>query len=132
ASVASVLRRRLPGCVYDVLDPRGRDGDAGEERRRCAGGRLHARECQCRSLSRVPGHRAGTGAPRSTHTVVNERGTVMQLEGTARRLTIFIGEEDRYDHKPLATEIVHRAQQAGLAGATVLRGIEGFGASSHV
>ena len=56
----------------------------------------------------------------------------MQLEGTARRLTIFIGEEDRYDHKPLATEIVHRAQQAGLAGATVLRGIEGFGASSHV
>jgi PII-like signaling protein len=56
----------------------------------------------------------------------------MQLEGTARRLTIFIGEEDRSDHKPLATEIVHRAQQAGLAGATVLRGIEGFGASSHV
>ena len=56
----------------------------------------------------------------------------MQLEGTARRLTIFIGEEDRYDHKPLATEIVHRAQQAGLAGATVLRGIEGFGASNHV
>ncbi len=56
----------------------------------------------------------------------------MQLEGTTRRLTIFIGEEDRYDHKPLATEIVHRAQQAGLAGATVLRGIEGFGASNHV
>jgi PII-like signaling protein len=56
----------------------------------------------------------------------------MHLEGTARRLTIFIGEEDRYDHKPLATEIVHRAQQAGLAGATVLRGMEGFGASHHV
>jgi PII-like signaling protein len=56
----------------------------------------------------------------------------MSLEGRARRLTIFIGEEDRYDHKPLATEIVHRAQQAGLAGATVLRGIEGFGRSNHV
>ena len=56
----------------------------------------------------------------------------MTLEGRARRLTIFIGEEDRYDHKPLATEIVHRAQQAGLAGATVVRGIEGFGASNHV
>jgi PII-like signaling protein len=56
----------------------------------------------------------------------------MHLEGAARRLTIFIGEEDRYDHKPLATEIVHRAQQAGLAGATVLRGMEGFGASNHV
>jgi PII-like signaling protein len=56
----------------------------------------------------------------------------MKLEGHARRLTIFIGEEDRYDHKPLATEIVHRAQQAGLAGATVVRGVEGFGASHHM
>ncbi len=56
----------------------------------------------------------------------------MKLERHARRLTVFLGEEDRYDHKPLATEIVHRAQQAGLAGATVVRGIEGFGASNHV
>src|SRR5438477_11162691 len=56
----------------------------------------------------------------------------MRLEGSARRLTVFIGEEDAYDHQPLATEIVHRAQQAGLAGATVVRGIEGFGASNHV
>jgi uncharacterized protein len=61
-----------------------------------------------------------------------EEGNAMKLEGQARRLTVFIGEEDRYDHKPLATEIVHRAQQAGLAGATVVRGIEGFGASNHV
>ncbi len=56
----------------------------------------------------------------------------MRLEGRARRLTIFVGEEDAYAHKPLATEIVHRAQQAGLSGATVIRGIEGFGASNHV
>jgi uncharacterized protein len=56
----------------------------------------------------------------------------MKLEGQACRLTVFIGEEDAYNHKPLATEIVHRAQQAGIAGATVLRGIEGFGASNHV
>ena len=54
------------------------------------------------------------------------------MKGPARRLTIYIGEADTYGHKPLATEIVHRAQQAGLAGATVLRGIEGFGASNHV
>ena len=60
------------------------------------------------------------------------RGAVMKLEGRARRLTVFIGEEDRHDHKSLATEIVHRAQQAGLAGATVVRGIEGYGASNHV
>jgi len=55
-----------------------------------------------------------------------------QLEGTKRRLTIFIGESDRHGHTPLATEIVQRAHAAGLAGATVLRGVEGYGASNHV
>jgi PII-like signaling protein len=56
----------------------------------------------------------------------------MKLEGVQTRLTIFIGEADRHGHVPLATEIVHRAHAAGLAGATVIRGIEGFGASNHV
>jgi len=56
----------------------------------------------------------------------------MKLEGPARRLTIFVGESDSYQHHSLATEIVHRAHAAGLAGATVVRGIEGFGASNHV
>jgi PII-like signaling protein len=56
----------------------------------------------------------------------------MHTDGPAKRLTIFIGESDRYHHKPLYTEIVHRAHSAGLAGASVLRGIEGFGASSTV
>jgi PII-like signaling protein len=56
----------------------------------------------------------------------------MKLEGTATRLTIFIGEADQHGHRPLSTEIVHRAHAAGLAGATVMRGIEGFGRSSRV
>jgi PII-like signaling protein len=56
----------------------------------------------------------------------------MKLEGSGERLSIFVGETDQYGHRPLYTEIVERAQQAGLAGATVLRGIEGFGASSHI
>jgi len=56
----------------------------------------------------------------------------MRLEGAAIRLTIFIGEDDRWHHKPLYTEIVHRAHQSGLAGASVLRGIEGCGASSRI
>jgi PII-like signaling protein len=51
---------------------------------------------------------------------------------TALRLTIFVGEFDKWHHRPLYTEIVHRAHAAGLAGATVLRGVEGYGASNHI
>jgi PII-like signaling protein len=56
----------------------------------------------------------------------------MRLEGPAQRLTIFIGESDQFHHKPLYTEIVQRAHAMGLAGASVMRGIEGYGASSHI
>lgn len=54
------------------------------------------------------------------------------LTGRALRLTAYIGEDDTWHHKPLYSEIVHRAHAAGLAGASVFRGIEGFGASSRV
>lgn len=56
----------------------------------------------------------------------------MRLHGPAQRLTILIGESDQYRHRPLYTEIVHRARAMGLAGASVFRGIEGFGASSII
>jgi PII-like signaling protein len=56
----------------------------------------------------------------------------MKLQGPATRLTIFVGETDQWHHKPLSTEIVHRAHAAGLAGATVIRGVEGYGASTRV
>lgn len=54
------------------------------------------------------------------------------LGGAARRLTVYVGESDQWGHRPLYTEIVHRAHAAGLAGASVFRGIEGFGASHHI
>ena len=54
------------------------------------------------------------------------------LSGPALRVTVFLGEDDRYHHRPLSTEIVHRAHAAGLAGASVVRGCEGFGASSRI
>ena len=47
-------------------------------------------------------------------------------------LRIFIGESDRFEHRPLYEAIVQRARELGLAGATVLRGVEGFGANSVV
>ena len=62
---------------------------------------------------------------------MNKEMTV-KLDGSALRLTIFIGEASQWHHKPLYSEIVHRAHKAGLAGASVFRGIEGFGASSLI
>lgn len=56
----------------------------------------------------------------------------MKLQSSALRLTVFVGEGDMWRHGPLYHEIVHRAHTAGLAGATVLRGIEGYGASSRI
>ena len=47
-------------------------------------------------------------------------------------MSIFIGESDHWHHKPIYAEIVHRARKAGLAGATVIRGIEGYGAASRI
>ncbi|MEU7749714.1 DUF190 domain-containing protein [Nonomuraea sp. NPDC049158] len=56
----------------------------------------------------------------------------MKLAGAALRLTIYVGDTDTWHHKPLYREIVHRAHAAGLAGASVFRGIEGYGASNHI
>lgn len=47
-------------------------------------------------------------------------------------LRIFVGESDKHDGKPLYEWLVLKAREAGLAGATVLRGIEGFGAHSRL
>ena len=56
----------------------------------------------------------------------------MRFEGEGQLLRIFIGESDRYEGKPLYEAIVERARREGLAGATAVRGIEGYGASSHL
>ena len=56
----------------------------------------------------------------------------MTSSETALRLTVYISENDQFRHRPLYTEIVHRARAAGLAGACVIRGCEGFGASSRI
>ena len=56
----------------------------------------------------------------------------MKLEGEGQLLRIFIGESDRWHGIPLHEAIVRRAREEGLAGATVLRGMEGFGAHSRI
>jgi PII-like signaling protein len=56
----------------------------------------------------------------------------MKNQSEGQLLRIFIGESDRWEGKPLYEAIVLRARKAGLAGATVLRGLEGFGAHSRL
>jgi uncharacterized protein len=57
---------------------------------------------------------------------------MMQLHEKAQLLRIFIGENDRFGQHPLYEAIVLRAREQGLAGATVLRGLMGFGHSSRL
>jgi len=72
---------------------------------------------QIKPLANVP--RIQTGA----HMTLNENGVLVR---------VFIGESDRVQGKPLYEAIVQKARELGLAGATVLRGTEGFGAHSIV
>jgi uncharacterized protein len=56
----------------------------------------------------------------------------MTLPEEGKLLRVFIGESDRWGRKPLHEAIVLKARELGLAGATVLRGPMGFGASSRL
>jgi len=56
----------------------------------------------------------------------------MVLPREGHLLRIFIGESDRHEGIPLYEWIVRKAREQGLAGATVLRGLEGFGAHSRL
>jgi PII-like signaling protein len=61
-----------------------------------------------------------------------ETSVNMHLPEDALLLRIFIGESDRYRHRPLYEAIVLKARELHLAGATVLRGPMGYGASSRI
>ena len=56
----------------------------------------------------------------------------MHIEGDASLLRVFIGESDKHEHKALYDVIVEEARAHGLAGATVLRAISGYGLRSRM
>jgi hypothetical protein len=56
----------------------------------------------------------------------------MHIEGEAKLLRVFVGESDLINHAPVYEKIVLEARKAGLAGATVIKGVMGFGASSRI
>lgn len=56
----------------------------------------------------------------------------MKIEGRGKMLKIYIGETDQHRGQPLYHAIVLKVRELGMAGATVCRGIEGFGANSRI
>jgi hypothetical protein len=56
----------------------------------------------------------------------------MKIEGAGKLVRIYIGSADQWHGQALYNAIVQRAKQAGLAGATVTQGVEGFGANSRI
>lgn len=56
----------------------------------------------------------------------------MKIPREGKLLRIFVGEQDKWDHKPLYEEIVLLAKKEGLAGATAIKGFLGFGCHSHM
>jgi PII-like signaling protein len=56
----------------------------------------------------------------------------MHIEGQALLVRMYVGESDQWHGKPLYHAIVEFLRDKGIAGATVLRGIEGYGAKAHV
>jgi PII-like signaling protein len=56
----------------------------------------------------------------------------MRLEGKAKMVRIHFGENDKWEGKPLYQAIVEKCRQLDIAGATVYRGIEGYGASTRI
>lgn len=70
--------------------------------------------------------------PRERAAVSGDGAQTVRSESTGKLLRIFIGESDRCGSQPLYTAIVERARKAGLGGATVFKGIEGFGGHSVV
>jgi PII-like signaling protein len=56
----------------------------------------------------------------------------MKPDDKAKRLRVYISSTDKYEHTPLYEAIIYAARKHGLAGATVLKGIMGYGASSEI
>jgi hypothetical protein len=56
----------------------------------------------------------------------------MKLEGKAKMLRIHFGEDDKWQGKPLYHAVVQKCRELDIAGATVFRGIEGYGASTLI
>ncbi len=55
----------------------------------------------------------------------------MKIEGSGKLLRIYIGSNDKYKSLPMYEAIINKAKEMGLAGSTIIRGVQGFGAASR-
>ncbi len=55
----------------------------------------------------------------------------MKIEGSGKLLRIYIGSNDKYGSLPMYEAIINKAKEMGLAGSTIIRGVQGFGAASR-
>src|SRR5206468_2913707 len=97
-----------------------------------SGWRLVESLSECAALIRLLSSGCMAWTRSCSRSIAEIRGESMQLPKDAVLLRIFIGESDRYKHRPLYEAIVIKARELHLAGATVLRGPMGFGKSSHL
>src|SRR5581483_9231485 len=125
--LAAAPRHRLPGGLYHLLDLRVREHPTADGRQYRAGAAEPGRQRRGRVGGGLARHRGGASAAR-----LREGGDTMKIQGPAKLIRIYIGETDQWHGQPLYNAIVQRAKREGLAGATVTRGIEGFGANSRI
>lgn len=80
------------------------------------------------------GHAVSPGDGRDVRDRVSppRSATPMRIEGEAQRVTVYIGSSDTWHGRNLAGAIVERCREMGLAGATALRGVMGFGGQSVI
>src|SRR6185295_3560980 len=77
----------------------------------------------------------GRGLARSANRAIDlttREGADMKISEDGQLLRIFIGESDRWHGKPLYEAIILKAREMGIAGATMMRGLMGFGAASRI
>jgi PII-like signaling protein len=74
-----------------------------------------------------------TDRPLPTRRVTGEEGEIhMKIEGEGKRVTVYVGSADTWKGRNLAVAIVERCRELGMAGATVSRGVMGFGKHSVI
>ena len=61
-----------------------------------------------------------------------KKGGFMKIEGSGKLLRIYIGSNDRYGNVPLYEALIKKAKEMGMAGCTIIRGVQGFGASHNI